>query len=51
MEKTFRGPIEDIFDDFEEEHVASGSIAHVYLLKIFPHWCFFFNEFLGIVKF
>ncbi len=51
MEKTFRGPIEDMFDDFEKEHVASGSIAHVYFLKFFSHWCLFFNEFLGIIKF
>ncbi len=45
VKKTFRGPIEDIFDDFEEEHVASDSIAHVYLLNFFPHWCFFFKIF------
>jgi hypothetical protein len=51
VEKTFKGPIEDIFDDFEKEHVASNSIAHVYLFNFFPRWCFFFNEFLGIVKF
>jgi hypothetical protein len=48
VENTFRGLIEDIFDDFEEEHVASSSIAPVYFLKKFPHWCLFFNEFLGI---
>ena len=29
MQKAFRVPIEDIFDDFEEEPVASGSIAQV----------------------
>ncbi len=50
MENAFRVPIEDIFDDFEEEPVASGSIAQVCLMN-FPHWCFFFNEFLAIVKF
>jgi hypothetical protein len=51
MEKAFRVPIEDIFYDFEQELVAIGNIAQVYILKNFPHWCLFFNEFLGIVKF
>jgi len=51
VEKPFRVPIEDIFYDFEEELVASNSIAQVCLLKDFPYWCFFFNEFLRIVKF
>ena len=29
MQNAFRMPIEDISDDFEEELVASGSIAQV----------------------
>ncbi len=51
MENAFRVPIEDVFDDFKEELVAFGSIAQVCLLKKMSHWCFLFNEFLGIVKF
>ncbi len=31
--------------------MAFGSIAQVCLLKKNSHWCFLFNEFLGIVKF
>ncbi|CAM6036199.1 unnamed protein product [Sphagnum compactum] len=30
VEKAFRVPIEDVFDDFEEEPVASGSIAQIH---------------------
>ncbi|KAH9547034.1 hypothetical protein CY35_11G012500 [Sphagnum magellanicum] len=30
VENAFRVPIEDIFDDFEEEPVASGSIAQIH---------------------
>jgi hypothetical protein len=41
VEKAFRVPIDNIFDDFEEELVAFGSIAQVCFLKKNPHWCFF----------
>jgi hypothetical protein len=32
MQKAFRVPIEALFDDFEEEPVASGSIAQVCII-------------------
>jgi hypothetical protein len=51
VEKAFSIPIEDIFYDFEQEPIAFGNIAWVCILKKFPHWCFFFNEFLGVIKF
>ncbi len=43
--------LKDIFYHFKEEPVAFGNIAQVCLLTKISHWCFLFNEFLGIVKF